>query len=174
MNSRSTPSTAERYNTGPGVLADLPGPVSFTMPTPPSANHLFRNVKGVGRVKTAQYDDFIRMGVAAIRQQKVQPISGNVVVVLGVERMSDRADIDNRLKATLDAIVKANTIEDDRFVTAIAISWLPKANGLSHISIYPVQRLDLMFQPSQNGASGGWFLNAPFQNGEFSDGTQPF
>lgn len=157
MDSRSALNTAERYDTGSGILADLPEPVSFTMPTPPSANHLFRNVKGVGRVKTAQYDDFIRMGVAAIRRQKVQPILGNVIVVLGVERMSDRADIDNRLKATLDAIVKAKTIEDDRFVTALAISWLPKANGLSHISIYPVQKMDLMFQPSQNGNSGGWF-----------------
>lgn len=165
--------TVGRCGAGSGVLADLPEPASFTMPTPPSANHLFRNVKGVGRVKASHYTDFIRMGVSAIRRQNVQPIAGRVIVVIGVERMSDRADIDNRLKAMLDAIVAAKIIEDDRFVTALAIAWLPKANGLSHVSILPVQKLDLTFHPSQNGASGGWFLNAPFENGEDEDGYQP-
>ncbi len=165
--------TVGRCNAGSGVLADLPEPATFTMPTPPSANHLFKNVKGVGRVKATHYDDFIRMGVAAIRRQGVKPVPGRVVALLGVERMSDRADIDNRLKAMLDAIVKAEIIEDDHFVTAIAISWLPKANGLSHVSILPVQQLDLTFHPSQNGASGGWFLNAPSTTGEEDDGYQP-
>lgn len=154
-----------------GVLADLPEPVSFTMPTPPSTNHLFKNVKGVGRVKTDKYNDFVRMGVTAIRIQHIQPIQGNVVVVLGIERMSEGADIDNRLKALLDTIVEAKVIQDDRFVTAIAISWLPKANGLSHISIYPVQQLGLIFHPSQNGMSGGWFPNMP-QLGDSNNGYQ--
>ncbi len=164
--------TVGQGSAGSGVLADLPEPASFTMPTPPSANHLFRNVKGVGRVKASHYNEFIRMGVAAIHRQNVKPIAGRVIVVIGVERMSDRADIDNRLKAMLDAIVAAKTIEDDRFITAIAIAWLPKANGLSHISILPVQQLNLTFHPSQNGACGGWFPNAPFNNGEDEDGYQ--
>lgn len=152
--------------TGPGVLADLPGPVSFTMPTPPSTNHLFRNVKGVGRVKASHYEEFIRLGVAAIRRQNIQPVAGRVVMVIGVERMSDRADIDNRLKAMLDAIVAAGTIADDNLITALAIAWLPKANGLSHVSIYPVGTLYLTFHPSHNGASGGWFSSAPYSTGD--------
>ncbi|KAB2656292.1 RusA family crossover junction endodeoxyribonuclease [Brucella tritici] len=158
---------------GSGVLADLPEPATFTMPTPPSANHLFKNVKGVGRVKSAHYDEFIRMGVAAIRRQGVKHVPGHVLAIIGVERMSARADIDNRLKATLDAIVKAEVIEDDRFVTGIALVWLPKANGLSHVSILPVQTLDLTFHPSQDGASGGWFINAPSLTGDNDDGYQP-
>lgn len=146
-------------------------PAYFTMPTPPSANSLFRNLKGKGRVKSSTYEDFIRRGVAAIRLQGVMPIPGRVVVVIGVERMDDRADIDNRLKAMLDTIVTAGVLVDDKFVTAIAISWLPKANGLSHVFIHPVQSLGLRFQPSHNGASGGWFLNAPDKDDE--DGDQP-
>jgi len=131
---------------------------SFTMPTPPSANALFRNLPKGGRVKTPRYKDFIMQGMSAIHAQRVKPMRGYVVMVVGVERMSGRADIDNRLKALLDTIVMAKIIEDDRFVTAIAVSWLPKANGLSHISIFPVGRpFSLTFHPSQQGDSGGWF-----------------
>lgn len=134
--------------------------VAFTMPTPPSANHLFKNVPGKGRVKSHHYDDFLRMAINAIRLQNVQKLTGNVVVVIGVERMSGNADIDNRLKAAMDSIVAAGIIEDDRFVTAIAVSWLPKANGLAHVQIHQVRQIDLSFQPSHNGTSGGWFIRA--------------
>lgn len=153
--------TATEPLAGVGSLADLPAPASFSMPTPPSVNEIYRNVRGKGRVKAGVYDNFILMGIAAIRRQKVQPIPGRVVAIFGVERMSLQADIDNRLKAMLDAIVKAGVIEDDRFVTGIAVSWLPKANGLAHVMLIPVQPLDLTFRPSTNGATGGWFLAAP-------------
>lgn len=149
-----------------------PAPVAFTIPTPPSANALFKNVKGVGRVKAKHYDDFVRMAVTAIRRQGIVPISGPVIAIFGVERMSDRADIDNRIKAMLDAIVEAKTIDDDRFVTALAISWLPSANGMSHVRLLPVQRLDVSFHPSTNGATGGWFIEAPCDEGDH-DGDQP-
>lgn len=155
-------------SSGP-ASADRAGPVSFTMPTPPSANHLFKNVKGVGRVKAAHYDDFVRMGIAAIRRQNVPSLAGNVIVILGVERMSANADIDNRLKAMLDTIVKAGVIADDSLITAIAIAWMPKANGLSHISILPVQKLEVRFHPSQNGTSGGWFFNVPHEEEDYGD-----
>lgn len=151
---------------GAGSPADRPASVSFTMPTPPSANHLFKNVKGVGRVKMRHYHDFVRMGVADIRRQGVPALGGHVVAIIGVERMSAAADIDNRLKAMLDTIVEAGVIDDDSLITAIAITWLPKANGLSWVRLLPVQRLDLTFYPSQDGASGGFFPKAPSTEGE--------
>jgi len=157
---------AGRREPAAGEGAPVLAPVAFTIPTPPSANALFKNVKGIGRVKAKHYDDFVRMAVTAIRRQSIPPLTGRVVAIFGVERMSDRADIDNRLKAMLDAIVEAGTIEDDRFVTAIAISWLPSANGMSHVRLLPVQRLDVTFHPSQNGASGAWIIEAPFEEEE--------
>lgn len=162
--------TAGPDRAGAGILADLPAPVAFTLPTPPSVNELYKNVKGVGRVKAGLYDDFIRRGVASIRSQHVASLTGYVVAVFGVERMSMSADIDNRLKSMLDTIVKAGLIEDDRFVTAIAVSWLPSANGLAHIRLFPVQQLDLTFHPSRSGASGGWFQNAPQPEGDEDHG----
>lgn len=163
MTAIPSPKTAPAgpHLTGGGFLADQPSPVSFTLPTPPSVNELYKNIKGIGRARTGLYDDMIRRGIAAIRNQKVTPVPGYVVAIFGVERMSLSADIDNRLKSMLDTIVKAGIVDDDKFVTAIAVSWLPRANGLAHVRLLPVQQLDLSFHPSPGGASGGWFPSAP-------------
>ena len=163
-------SATERLPAGAGQSADLPAPASFTLPVPPSVNALYLNKPGIGRVKKGAYDDFIRRGVAAIRGQHVQPIPGYVIAIFGVERMSVTADIDNRLKSMLDTIVTAGIIADDSMVTGIAVSWLPKANGLAHVKLYPVQPMDLAFHPSPSGASGGFFV-APSLQEDCHDGN---
>ena len=86
-----------------------------------------------------------------------------------VERMASNADIDNRLKSMLDTIVTAGVIADDSLVTAIAVSWLPKANGMAHVRLYPVQQLELSFHPSPSGACGGFFV-APSTQEDCQDG----
>jgi Holliday junction resolvase RusA-like endonuclease len=166
---RAALSATERLPAGAGQSADLPAPASFTLPTPPSTNGLFLNKPGLGRVKKGAYEDFIRRGVAAIRGQHVQPIPGHVVAIFGVERMASNADIDNRLKSMLDTIVTAGVIADDSLVTAIAVSWLPKANGMAHVRLYPVQQLELSFHPSPSGACGGFFV-APSTQEDCQDG----
>lgn len=171
MSTISSPKTAvaRPHLTGGGILADQPSPVSFTLPTPPSVNELYKNLPGRGRVKSGVYDDFIRRGIASIRSQAVTALPGYVIAIFGVERMSASADIDNRLKSMLDTIVKAGVIEDDRFVTSICVSWLPRANGLAHVRLLPVQHLDLSFHPSPDGASGGWFPSAPQLHEDFEN-----
>lgn len=142
--------------TGAGILADLPAPVAFTLPTPPSTNALFKNVPGKGRVRTGKYDDFIRHAVTSIRSQCVRPVQGNVLAVFGIERPNSTSDLDNRLKGLIDAIVKASVLEDDRFITGLAVSWLPPANGLAHVILMPVQKTRIEFHPARDGASGTW------------------
>jgi len=131
--------------------------IYFTLPTPPSSNALFRNVAGRGRVKTGFYKDFLAYGLSAIRQQRVEPVKGRVVMVMGIERVNKRSDLDNRVKALLDVIVKAGVLEDDRFITAFAASWLPPAEGLSHVMIAPVEPMGLEFRPFQDAAYGGFY-----------------
>lgn len=141
-------------------------PTTFTMPVPPSVNQMFRNVRGKGRVKTEAYDQWRASAATSLRLQRIAPVAGRVVVIFGVERGSLAADIDNRIKAMLDAIVAAKIISDDNQVTAFAAAWLPKANGLAHVQIIPSAEVGIEFHPSKDGATGGWFVSAPQPDGE--------
>jgi len=150
---------AGRSGQGAGeVVSSSPiSPATFTMPVPPSVNQMFRNVRGKGRVKTEAYEQWRAAAKTSLRLQQVQPIEGRVVAVFGVERGSLAADIDNRIKAMLDAIVAAKIIRDDNQVTAFAAAWLPAANGLAHVQLFPANRLGIEFHPSKDRATGGWF-----------------
>lgn len=148
-----------------GGVEPVSAPITFTMPVPPSVNQLFRNVPGRGRVKTRVYDDWRGHAATSIRLQSVPHIDGPVIALFGVERQSSVADIDNRIKAMLDAIVAARIIRDDNQVTAFAAAWLPPANGLAHVQIFPADRLGIEFHPSPDGATGGWF-SAPQPHGD--------
>jgi crossover junction endodeoxyribonuclease RusA len=137
---------------------------------PPSVNSIFRNVRGRGRVKTAEYIDWRAVAVAAIRRQNPGAISGRVLVNIGVERISKTADIDNRVKAIFDAMVEAGVITDDKYITAFFIAWQPPANGLAHIEVVPVGPVTIKFLPSNDGSTGGCFI-APATEAEMPDGT---
>jgi len=136
-------------------------PVEFCVPTPPTTNHLFRNVKGRGRVKTAEYFDYEMLAITAIRQQKTPAVSGRVFALVGVERKSSLSDLDNRLKALFDVVAKAGIIENDKFITAFAVTWMPIVDGLTWLRIMPVAPINLRFEPSPDGASGGFSLVSP-------------
>lgn len=139
-----------------------PAPVaSLILPAPPSVNAMFRNAPGKGRVKTRDYHDWSEHAAWSIRSQKPASIRERCVVLLGVERHAAHADIDNRNKAVLDALVTAGVIKDDSLVTAIFSVWHPAANHLAHVQIYPCQPMTLTFHPSRNGASGTVIVNAP-------------
>jgi Holliday junction resolvase RusA-like endonuclease len=154
---------------GGATCGQHPSAVSFTLPTPPSTNVLFRNVPKKGRVKTQAYIDWQMAARVSLRRQKIEGIAGRVVVMLGFERSSDQADVDNRIKAVLDILSDTHgvgIIDDDRFVTALLVSWLPPANGLAHVRVVPVQHLTAEFHPALSGASGSWIVNAPDEEGE--------
>lgn len=154
---RKTERRAGRSGQGEGAAIAVVAPITFTMPIPPSVNQMFRNVRGKGRVKTGHYEAWRGHAATSLRLQHIAPIGGNVVVLFGVERQSAIADIDNRIKAMLDAIVAAKIIGDDNQVTAFAAAWLPPANGLAHVQIFPAERLGIEFHPSTDRATGGWF-----------------
>lgn len=159
----------ETESQGGGELSPSLSPITLTLPTPPSVNKLFRNVRGVGRVKSRAYKDWIGHAGWVLRSQRPGRISGRVVIVLSVEQAGPMSDIDNRVKALFDLLVAHSVIDDDRFVVGFCIAWAPSGNGLARLMILPAASLDFTFRLAGDGAHGGWFL----QQNEDADADFP-
>ena len=92
------------------------------LPLPPSANRLFANVPGKGRVKTRAYKNWRKAAILTIFAQVRAdlriggPVGLSICVPTGM-----RGDLDNRLKCLIDALVAANRIDDDKHVHSILI-----------------------------------------------------
>lgn len=99
--------------------------IRITLPMPPSANGLFANVKGHGRVRTYAYRRWSDATGWLIRSGRIRQISGPVRVEIRAGRPSRRRDLDNLAKPCLDALVEFGVIPDDsdRVVREIILAW---------------------------------------------------
>lgn len=117
----STPArTAEAMKKKPRRTIPLCGPpsdggsLSLSM-TPPSVNALYYNRKnGKGRGKTLAYRNWCTFAKIELGDQPEWHVPGRVGITIRVG--GSRADADNLLKATIDALVNAGRIMDDRLV----------------------------------------------------------
>lgn len=91
------------------------------LPTPPSVNAMFRNVAGVGRVKTTAYKQWTRTAGWQVVAQKAPEFAGPVAVLIEADLPRNR-DIDNAIKAVLDLLVSVNVLSDDRLVDDLRIA----------------------------------------------------
>lgn len=109
----------------------------YNLPLPPSTNALFFNLPGGGRAKTKAYTNWIRDARWALLAQRARPVAGMVRVAI---ELTDKAriDLDNAVKATMDALVAHGIIEDDRkkFVRAISLEWSSEVEGV-RVTIRP-------------------------------------
>jgi Holliday junction resolvase RusA-like endonuclease len=101
----------------------MTAPLTITLPCPPSANHLFRNVRGKGRVKTTRYLTWFRAAGNEVLAQRRHHVAGPVMVDITCKRQRATSDIDNRIKACLDLLVEMGLIDDDRHVQEIRARW---------------------------------------------------
>lgn len=88
---------------------------------PPSVNSLFFN-KTKGRGKTLVYRNWCAFADKEIRDQPSWHIPGKVEVLIFLPATT-RGDADNRIKATLDCLVNAGRIEDDRNVVRVTAAF---------------------------------------------------
>lgn len=147
-----------------GAAAVAPSITALLLPSPPSANALFKNVRDRGRVKTELYGQWMSEAGWRLRLQRPAPVHGAVVVLIGVERTNSRADIDNRIKPTLDLLVAHKLIDDDSKVIGVAAAWSPARDSLMRVAIIPAADMVVRFQLA-DPAHGGWFLDAPIEEG---------
>ncbi|WP_374387167.1 RusA family crossover junction endodeoxyribonuclease [Brevundimonas sp.] len=152
-----------------GASRAVPACTYLVLPAPPSANKIWRSTPGSTKPRRSkEYLDWLNQAGWMVREQMARdgcdPVPGRVLILLGVERDSPLSDIDNRCKATLDLLVKQKVIDDDRYVTGIALSWTPRGRRNAaecRVGIVPVSPLSITFHPSPDGATGGWFIDAP-------------
>jgi crossover junction endodeoxyribonuclease RusA len=114
--------------------------MSVDLPYPPSANSLFFNVQGKGRVKTRRYDDWRKEAAWLISLAKKRRLEGPYgLTVLAGRPDKRRRDLGNLLKAIEDALVHGGAIEDDSECQCIEMSWHPGIVGV-RVTVLPTAR----------------------------------
>lgn len=153
-------------------------PILIDLPMPPSVNQMKKVTRG--RMADSKFAAEWKSQVAWRLRVQFGPaenrrvvVPGDVIVIIGVERASARADIDNLTKALLDALVRAKIIVDDSRVLGVATAWNPPGERMARLAVMRAQNLSLDFHLAGDGRHGGWFLSAP-TNGEALHGNQSF
>lgn len=96
--------------------------LTFTLPVPPSANNLFVNVPGRGRVKSADYKRWINDAGWCAKTATVGKDRPGLPYAISYEVPADkRRDLDNYLKAANDLLVRLAIIGDDSRIAELSI-----------------------------------------------------
>lgn len=86
--------------------------VAVRLPIPPSANHCWANVAGVGRVRSTSYRRWSKLAMAEIQAQQSGRVAGKFAVVITAKRTKRARDIDNIIKPILDLLSGVVTADD--------------------------------------------------------------
>lgn len=92
---------------------------------PPSVNAAYANVAGKGRVKTKAYKSWTftagwELNASAALLAEVRRVGPPYRISLGFS-VDRSGDIDNRVKATLDLLVKHEVLDGDQYVDELRI-----------------------------------------------------
>ena len=103
----------DRYKVERKPIAD--GSIVLELPhLPPSTNHLYFNLPGGGRAKTAKYADWIKTAGLFLNSQIKGRVTGRVEIRILVEDCHPQRDASNVTKPVEDLLVRCGVIEDDR------------------------------------------------------------
>lgn len=118
--------------------------ITVEMPLPPSANHLFVNLKGGGRAKSAAYKAWIddaRYHVMMQWRAMGKPVwpadmPMQLHVRLGLENR--KRDATNCVKAIEDILVRELPVPDDRWNDFISIKRDLNIPGMARVTLAPL------------------------------------
>lgn len=99
--------------------------IMFTIPAPPSANGIYANRRGGGRIKTAAYRKWRKAAAEHIAYvERVGPLPTPAEIVISLPRHLT-GDADNRIKPTVDAIVASGALPGDtkKHVNSAKAQW---------------------------------------------------
>jgi len=111
--------------------------ITLVLPYPPTVNHMYRRARGHLALtpEALAFRHAVRM-IAMV--QGVTPITGPVAVFIDVYRPRRRGDLDNILKAALDAL-NGIAYRDDEQVTRISAErYEDKESPRIEVSVVPL------------------------------------
>lgn len=108
--------------------------ITLILPYPPTVNHMYRRARGHLTLtpEALAFRHAVRM-IAMV--QAVTPITGPVAVFLNVYRPRRRGDLDNILKATLDALQGVAYRDDDQVEQISAVRYDDKQAPRVEVSV---------------------------------------
>ena len=111
--------------------------ITLVLPYPPTVNHMYRRARGHLALtpEALAFRHAVRM-IAMV--QGVQPVTGPVAVFLDVYRPRRRGDLDNILKATLDALNGIAYRDDDQVEQITAQRYDDKRAPRIEVSVVPL------------------------------------
>lgn len=117
------------------------GPVVLSMPYPPSANRLWRAVKG-RNIKSAEYRSWIDHAFVVVRGQRPHAIVGAYQLTITATRPDRRRrDLGNLEKPISDCLLQAGVVADDCDAQCITLEWTDaviKGGALTGLSVVEV------------------------------------
>ena len=112
--------------------------ISVHIPYPPTANNLFFNKSGRGRVKTERYRTWLRAAGNELLVQRPPKLTGKVVLSISLGRPDRRKrDLSNCIKPIEDLLVAHGLIEDDSLVERLSICWAVTSGA--HVLVWPLR-----------------------------------
>lgn len=106
--------------------------ISLFLPYPPSVNTAYRNVVGVGRVKSKVYKDWLVEArlVTMLNKEARGKIEGAYAIHIEIDRPDKRRrDLSNTLKVIEDFCVSQGFVEDDSLCERIKMQWTDAIPG---------------------------------------------
>lgn len=105
--------------------------IEITLPWPPSVNRYYRTFRG--RMIISKEGREYRKAVQTIEGEKFQ---GLVAVEIEAHRPDNRRrDLDNTLKAALDALTHAGLWNDDAQIADLRIYWAERPGGFLTVRV---------------------------------------
>lgn len=98
---------------------------TYNLPVPPGVNNLYPTNANGQRFKSQEYTVWQTQAAWELKQQKARPIPGKVEVFITVREPKRKTDIDGKIKAILDTLVKVGVIDEDHneVVRKVSAAW---------------------------------------------------
>jgi Holliday junction resolvase RusA-like endonuclease len=106
---------------------------------PPTVNHLYRNRRGGGRCLSPAAEAWYAYAVPTLRLQcRCAVPSGSLRLRISVHGLPRTTDVDNVLKAAVDALARALAF-DDRYIDDLRIVRVPVKRGGVKRTVYELE-----------------------------------